>query len=58
MNVALALTASAEKNSFQEGDPATSIGEVGEQCRIDRACFTLLSVDLVRSYRGDLKRID
>jgi hypothetical protein len=58
VNVALALTATAEKNSFQEGVPAKSIGEVSEQCRVDWARFKQLHVDPARSYRGDVKRID
>jgi carbonic anhydrase/acetyltransferase-like protein (isoleucine patch superfamily) len=58
VNVALALTATAEKNSIQEGVPAKSIGEVGEQCRTDWARFKQRYVDLARSYRGDVKRID
>ena len=40
------------------GVPAKIIGEVGEQYRTDWSRFKQFYVDLARSYRGDVKRID
>jgi hypothetical protein len=58
VNAARELTEAAEKNSFQEGVPAKSIGGVSEQHRTDRCRFTQRYLNPARSYRGNAKRIN